>query len=47
MPLSPGIAPSPEAESMADLLRELRAIRLGMEILADEDLIPADEEVEE
>ncbi len=47
MPLSPGSPTAPEAQSLADLLRELKAIRLGMEILADEDLNPDEQEVEE
>ena len=36
-----------EAEAGAALLAELRAIRLGIEVLTDEDLNPENEEVEE
>lgn len=47
MPLSAGSAPTQEARDLLELLRELKAIRLGIAILADEDLDPDDEEVEE
>ena len=46
MPLGAGYE-IPEAQSAAALLAELRAIRLGIEVLTDEDLNPEDEEVEE